>query len=136
MRSSPAGSSVGPRIRRIASVCTGIYGLAPTGLLDGRRVATHWRFARTWRALPGAAGRADAIFVADGPFVTSAESRRHDSPGAHRGRSWCRACDERSARAGGYLKRDGGQAQFSEPLRFQSAPAIALANSSAGSAPT
>jgi len=35
-----------------------------------------------------------------------------------------------------YLKRDGGQAQFSEPLRFQSAPAIALANSSAGSAPT
>jgi transcriptional regulator GlxA family with amidase domain len=31
--------------RRIVSVCTGIYGLAPTGLLDGRRVTTHWRFA-------------------------------------------------------------------------------------------
>src|SRR5205807_6239462 len=29
-------------IRRIASVCTGIYGLAPTGLLDGRAVTTHW----------------------------------------------------------------------------------------------
>ncbi len=32
--------------RRIASVCTGIYGLAATGLLDGRRVSTHWRFAK------------------------------------------------------------------------------------------
>src|SRR5262245_5182669 len=33
------------KIRRIASVCTGIYGLAPTGLLDGKRAATHWQFA-------------------------------------------------------------------------------------------
>src|SRR4029079_5064657 len=31
--------------RRVASVCTGIYGLAATGLLDNRRVTTHWRFA-------------------------------------------------------------------------------------------
>lgn len=31
--------------RRIGSVCTGIYGLAPTGLLDGREVTVHWRAA-------------------------------------------------------------------------------------------
>src|SRR5207248_11082887 len=38
-------SSRAKKIRRIASVCTGIYTLAPTGLLDGRAVTTHWRFA-------------------------------------------------------------------------------------------
>src|SRR6266487_1704883 len=33
------------RTRRVAAIGTGIYGLAPTGLLDGRQVTTHWRFA-------------------------------------------------------------------------------------------
>jgi transcriptional regulator GlxA family with amidase domain len=33
------------RTRRMAAIGTGIYGLAPTGLLDGREVTTHWRFA-------------------------------------------------------------------------------------------
>jgi putative intracellular protease/amidase len=62
-----------PRIRRIASVCTGIYGLAPTGLLDGRRVATHWSAVRdVAQRFPRLQVDPDAIFVKDGPFYTSA----------------------------------------------------------------
>ncbi len=45
----------GQKVRRIAAVSTGIYPLAQSGLLDGRRVTTHWRYtqdvARTFRRL-------------------------------------------------------------------------------------
>lgn len=58
--------------RRIASICTGIYGLAPTGLLDGREVATHWRFARdVSRRFPALRVNHKVRLVKDGPFYTS-----------------------------------------------------------------
>ena len=58
--------------RRIASVCTGIYGLAPTGLLDGREVTTHWRFARDIaRRFPALRVNGKTRLVKDGPFYTS-----------------------------------------------------------------
>src|SRR5882724_9895152 len=61
------------QIRRIASVCTGIYGLAPTGLLDGRRVTTHWRFARDLaKRFPNLRVEHDALFLRDAKFYTSA----------------------------------------------------------------
>src|SRR5690349_18663446 len=60
-----------PRIRRIASVCTGIYGLAATGLLDGRRATTHWRFAPdVAQKFPAVTLEANALFLKDGPFYT------------------------------------------------------------------
>lgn len=60
------------RTRRIASVCTGIYGLAPTGLLDGREVTTHWRFARDLaRRFPTLRVNHRSQIVKDGPFYTS-----------------------------------------------------------------
>src|SRR6266404_5260892 len=59
------------RIRRIISVCTGIYPLAKSGLLDGRKITTHWRFVQdVARRFPKL--RVDPIspFVNDGPFYT------------------------------------------------------------------
>ncbi|QXQ05932.1 GlxA family transcriptional regulator [Sphingosinicellaceae bacterium] len=59
--------------RRIASICTGVFALADAGLLDGRRVTTHWLFTDELRAhLPGVRLEADRIFITDGPVWTAA----------------------------------------------------------------
>jgi len=108
--------------RRIASVCTGIYGLAATGLLDGRRVTTHWRFAAdVGRRFPALKMNPNALFVRDGQFYTSA--------GVTAGIDLALAMIEEDfgskvALAAAremvvYLKRAGGQEQYSEPLQFQ-----------------
>jgi len=108
--------------RRIASVCTGIYGLAPSGLLDGRRVTTHWRFARdVAQRFPKLQVDDNALYLRDGPCYTSA--------GITAGIDLSLALIEedlgpRVALAVArdlvvYLKRPGGQAQYSEPLRMQ-----------------
>lgn len=119
-----------PTIRRVATVCTGIYGLAPTGLLDGRRVTTHWRFAED------AAGRfpklivdANAIFLKDGRYYTSggitagidlALALIEEDLGPHAALAVAREMIV-------YLKRPGGQEQYSEPLRHQVRGADAFA---------
>jgi transcriptional regulator GlxA family with amidase domain len=61
------------QVRRIASVSTGIYGLAPSGLLDGRHVTTHWRFARDLaQRFPKLRVSQTASFLKDESFYTSA----------------------------------------------------------------
>lgn len=111
-----------PQIRRVASVCTGIYGLAATGLLDGRRVTTHWRFARdVAEKFPDVRVESNALFLKDGPFYTAA--------GVTAGIDLALALIEEDLGAPAalsvarelvvYLKRPGGQEQFSEPLQFQ-----------------
>ena len=108
--------------RRTASVCTGIYGLAPTGLLDGRRATTHWRFADdVKRRFPRIKLEPDSIFVQDGRFFTSA--------GITAGIDLSLAMIEQDLGPNVslavarelvvYLKRPGGQLQYSEPLQFQ-----------------
>ena len=110
------------RFRRIVSVCTGIYGLAASGLLDGRRVTTHWRFAAdVARKFPALKMQANAIFVKDGCFYTSA--------GVTAGIDLALALieeDHPGPLALGigrelvvHHKRAGGQEQYSEPFRFQ-----------------
>jgi transcriptional regulator GlxA family with amidase domain len=111
-----------PRIRRVASVCTGIYGLAPTGLLDGRRVTTHWRFAAdVARRFPKLRVEPNELFVKSGNVYTAA--------GVTAGIDLALALIEEDLGAAAslavarelvvYVKRAGGQAQFSEPLKFQ-----------------
>jgi transcriptional regulator GlxA family with amidase domain len=60
-------------IRRIATLGTGIYPLAATGMLDDREVATHWRDATdVAQTFPSLRVSANCLFVKDGPFYTSA----------------------------------------------------------------
>ncbi len=59
-------------LRRIGAVCTGIYALAPTGLLDGRHVTTHWRAARHLaQRFPSLQIDYKKPLVRDGRFYTS-----------------------------------------------------------------
>jgi transcriptional regulator GlxA family with amidase domain len=58
--------------RRIAAIATGIYGLAPTGLLDGREVTTDWRFSSdVARRFPKVRVNHKRPVVKDGAFYTS-----------------------------------------------------------------
>jgi transcriptional regulator GlxA family with amidase domain len=62
-----------PAARRYGSVCSGAFFLAAAGLLDGRRVTTHWAVAEQLsRACPAVTVEMDAIHVRDGKLRTSA----------------------------------------------------------------
>lgn len=117
-----AASSLASRARRVASVCTGAILLAETGLLDGRRATTHWRYARELQQLrPAVKVEPDLIYVADGPIWTSA--------GVTAGIDLALALVEADhgvdlARAVArelvvHHRRAGGQSQFSEMSRME-----------------
>ena len=59
--------------RRVAAPCTGAFVLAAAGILDGRRVTTHWYFARELQdRYPRLKVEEDRIYLIDGPVWTSA----------------------------------------------------------------
>jgi transcriptional regulator GlxA family with amidase domain len=65
--------AVAPRCRRVATVCSGAFVAAGAGLLDGRRVTTHWARADELAAeFPALEVDPDPIYVRDGKFWTSA----------------------------------------------------------------
>jgi transcriptional regulator GlxA family with amidase domain len=112
------------RARRIASVCTGAFLLAATGLLDGRRAVTHWSFcAELARRYPKVRVESDPIFVRDDSVWSSA--------GVTAGIDLALALVEEdlgptvALAVARYLvvfmKRPGGQAQFSTVLSLQAA---------------
>jgi len=110
------------KTRRVVSICTGIYALAPNGLLDGRRVTTHWRFAAdVARRFPNLCVQPNALFIRDGNFYTSAGvTAGIDLALALIEEDLGRKVALRVARdLVVFLKRPGGQDQYSEPLRFQ-----------------
>src|ERR1700733_3510563 len=109
--------------RRIASVCTGAFLLAAAGTLDGRRAATHWSLCdELARSFPALHVESDPIFVRDGPVWTSA--------GVTAGIDLALALVEEDLGRNValavarylvvFLKRPGGQAQFSAALSLQS----------------
>jgi transcriptional regulator GlxA family with amidase domain len=112
------------KARRVASVCTGAFLLAASGVLDGRRAATHWSScAELARRFPKVRVEADPIFVRDGSVWTSAGvTAGIDLALAFveedLGRTFALAVARYLVV---FLKRPGGQAQFSTALSLQAA---------------
>ncbi|OBH46998.1 AraC family transcriptional regulator [Mycobacterium mantenii] len=117
--------SVSARTRRLASICTGSFVLAQAGVLRGRRATTHWHDTRLLaRAFPDVTVEPDAIFVRDGDIFTSA--------GISSGIDLALALVEMDYGTGlvrdvarwlvVYLKRAGGQSQFSVLLETDPPP--------------
>jgi transcriptional regulator GlxA family with amidase domain len=110
------------RTRRLASVCSGAFILSQAGLLDGRAAVTHWAACEQLRRQnPQCRVEDDRIFVRDGHIWTSA--------GVSTGIDLALAMVEEDHGAQlaleiarwlvVYLRRPGGQSQFSAPLAAQ-----------------
>lgn len=62
-----------PMVRRYGSICTGVFLLAAAGLLDGKRVTTHWECAsRFSREYPHIQLEPDSIYIRDSKLITAA----------------------------------------------------------------
>ena len=111
------------KARRVCSVCTGAFLLAAAGLLKGKRVTTHWDWAlRLQQQYPDIAVDPEPIFIHEGRIWTSA--------GVTAGIDLALALVEEdyghkvaiatARQLVMFIKRPGGQSQFSVPLVSQS----------------
>ncbi|MGY2188566.1 HTH-type transcriptional regulator CdhR [compost metagenome] len=117
------------KVRRTASVCSGTFLLAEAGLLDGRRAATHWAMCGMLKERhPSIEVDNDAIFVQQGSVWTSA--------GVSAGIDLALALVEEDCgrelallvarEMVVFLKRPGGQAQYSQLLQSQTSEGAAF----------
>ncbi|MFM0603507.1 helix-turn-helix domain-containing protein [Paraburkholderia sediminicola] len=118
-----------PQARRVCSVCTGAFYLAAAGLLDGRRATTHWRDApHLARRFPKVRVDADPIFIRDAG-EDEKDSVVWTSAGVTAGIDLALALIEEDVghavamqaarRLVVFMKRPGGQSQFSAALAAQ-----------------
>lgn len=117
------------RSRRVASVCTGAFLLAKAGLLEGRRATTHWDSCELLaRLFPSIQVDPDPIYVRDGSVYTSAGvTAGIDLALALIEEDHGRDVSLQVARSlVMFLKRPGGQSQFSAQLATQFAEADEL----------
>jgi transcriptional regulator GlxA family with amidase domain len=111
-----------PALARCCSVCTGAFVLAAAGLLQGRRAVTHWQdVALLRRMYPDIAVQEDAIYVKDGKLATSAGIAAGMDLALSLvqedlGRPYALGVAKRLVL---FLKRPGGQRQFSSELLAQ-----------------
>jgi transcriptional regulator GlxA family with amidase domain len=112
------------RARRFGAVCTGAFILGEAGLLSGRHVTTHWEYAPILaQRFPEARVDPDRIFIRDGPMFTSAGVTASldlalDLIEEDLGREIALTVARRLVI---FLKRPGGQSQYSVHLATQSA---------------
>ncbi|MFF7314450.1 helix-turn-helix domain-containing protein [Streptomyces sp. NPDC008137] len=102
---------------RVMSFCTGTFALAEAGLLDGRRAATHWRWADSFRLLhPKVLLEPDVLFVDEGDILTAAGSAAALDLGLYvwRRDHGAEIANHVSRRLVFAAHRDGGQRQFVE----------------------
>jgi AraC family transcriptional activator FtrA len=102
---------------RLASICSGAFVIAATGLLDGKRIATHWRYAGTLAALhPRCHVDAQVLYAEEGRILTSAGSTAGIDLMLHivRADFGAAAANSVARRLVVAAHRTGGQAQFIE----------------------
>ena len=120
----------GTRAERYGSICTGAFALGHAGLLDGKRVTTHWQNAQRLAALfPQALVEHDRIHLRDGALVTSAGVTAGIDlalalVAEDHGAGIALSCAKRLVVA---AQRQGGQSQFSPYLLPLPAPETPLA---------
>lgn len=115
---------------RLVSICSGVFVLAATGLLSGRRATTHWRYAQQLAAAyPDISVQPDVLYVDEGDLLTSAGSAAGLDLCLHivRRDFGARIANQVARRLVIPPHREGGQAQFVEaPLPEKRAEISAL----------